>query len=464
MRHLAVVLSLIVCFLAPKGVFAKATLIHYGWDNPTVSQLPQVLPKLKTSVFDGISVAADQYTEIFRATASPANVHAANLSTLQKLDRTLLKNSYMLVLAKTDGVFDWSNEAHWAATLNNMRLLVKLAKAGGFKGIVFDVEPYGKNPWDYGTQPGVKKLTYAKFASLVRQRGQSMMRMMQKEFPGIEVWGLYGLTANAYDYEEVTAGAAVSTVLSSSGYGLWPSFFNGWIDVADAKTRIIDGNEPAYYYSRTDQFKNAIPFIRDKLADLISQEARTKYKATVKVGQAVYVDAVMNLWGSPRFIGYYFKSDTERAALLYSNTLNALQTSQTLVWVYSERENWWRSPPRAITVNALKKAKAAAATTVKPPVPTTAQKTAEAGVKSAITIGGTFTDAQGKGYAPSSWGSTLNAAACATWGDRGSYSCTFPKGMTVKVTPIVDGKTVGPLTRTLKTLSVSDWSVNWTVR
>ena len=59
-----------------------------------------------------------------------------------------------------------------------MRAMVRLAKQGGFKGIVFDVEPYGKSPWDYSTQPDPargEKPAFEAYANLMNARGAAMM-------------------------------------------------------------------------------------------------------------------------------------------------------------------------------------------------------------------------------------------------------------------------------------------------
>jgi hypothetical protein len=461
MNRLIVTITALLCMLAPPLAHAGAKLIHYGWDNPYISELPQVVPKFKKSLFDGISIGADNYIEIFRATAFHENVHDGDKATLRKLDRTLFKNSYILVHSKTDGVFDWANDQHWQAAMTNMRLLVNLAKFGGFKGIVFDMEPYGKNPWDYGTQPAASRLSYPEMASLLRRRGADMMRMMQTEYPGIQIWCLYGITAQYSDNEEVAAGMTVAKALEQSGSGLWASFYTGWVQAANAKTSIIDGNEPSYYHTRRADFEWSRGYVRNTLAKFIDADVRAKYKAKVKLGHAVYTDAVMNTHKSPRYIGYYFKTDAERAKLLYSNTLNALETSESLVWVYAENAKWWKAPPRPLMDNALRNAKRDAARNKKPPAPSVALKAAEKGVKEAVIVGGTITSADGAGVQPKAWGTALNNAACVTWGDRGGYSCTYPKGATITITPKIDGKALVPPSRTFNKLSETSWSVNW---
>jgi hypothetical protein len=445
----------------------KTRLIHYGWDNPRIWSLAKVLPLLEASIFDGISASASQFSEIFRATAYPTTIVNDDKEYLDQLNLKLLQNSYLQVHSRTDDVFDWNNENHWSNTLTNMRLLVQLAKYGQFRGIVFDMEPYGKSPWDYSTQPAASapNLSFAQMSTLVRKRGQSMMDMMQSEFPGIEIWCLYGLSALDYDY---SPNGNLQAALAESGYGLWAPFFNGWVDNMDtASTTIVEGNEPSYYYTRTSQFAEQKRHVRNDLAAFLSGDnAQSKYKASVKMGHAVYVDGVMNMHQSPRFIGYYFRNNWNRTRLLRSNTLNALQSSESLVWIYSEINKWWSAPSRRDIDTAIRRAYSDYEAGKSPPKPWWGLRTAETGLKNARSIGGTFTSADGTlAYQPSRWGTTLNNNACATWGDKGQYSCTYPNGSTITITPTVDDdRTVIPKSQTFTSLSADNWSVDWIVQ
>jgi hypothetical protein len=442
----------------------KTRLIHYGWDNPRIWSLAKVLPLLEASIFDGISTSASQYNEIFRATAYPITIVNDDKEYLDQLDNVnLLQNSYLQVHSKTDDVFDWNNENHWTNTLTNIRLLVQLAKYGQFRGIVFDMEPYGKSPWDYSTQPAAPNLSFAQMSTLVRKRGQSMMDVMQTEYPGIEIWCLYGLSALDYDY---SPDGDLQAALAESGYGLWASFFNGWIDNMASSTTIVEGNEPSYYFTRTSHFVEQKRHVRNDLAAFLSgDDAQSKYKASVKMGHAVYVDGVMNMHKSPRFIGYYFRNNWNRTRLLRSNTLNALQSSESLVWVYSEINKWWSAPSRRDIDTAIRRAYLDYEAGKSPPKPWWGLRTAEMGWKNARSIGGTFSSADGSiAYQPSSWGTTLNNNACATWGDKGQYSCTYPNGSTITITPTVDDHTVIPKSQTFSSLAADNWSVDWIVQ
>jgi hypothetical protein len=66
-------------------------------------------------------------------------------------------------------------------------------------------------------------------------------------------------------------------------------------------------------------------------------------------------------------------------------------------------------------------------------------------------------------FKPSRWGAQLNKKACVSWGDRGSYSCVFPDGSTVSITPIEERGTVTLKSQTFGLLTADNWTVDWTV-
>ena len=94
---------------------------------------------------------------------------------------------------------DWFNDAHWEIILNNMRVLARVAKELGFKGIFFDTEMYSphknqvwRRPWDY---PLYKEVThkfageetprsFQECADQVRLRGRQLGRSAQRGISG----------------------------------------------------------------------------------------------------------------------------------------------------------------------------------------------------------------------------------------------------------------------------------------
>lgn len=441
-----------------------AKLLHYGWDNPSIATLANVLPKLKASAFEGLTARPTASTPLFESKIDLDNSFKTDLAALQSFDHGALKQSYLAVLASVDQNFDWSDDAHWALTLGNFIHMAQLAKAGGFKGLVFDMEPYGKSPWNYGTQPAKSRLSFNTLQALVQKRGADAMRVMQQEYPGIEIVNLYALTAMNYSMADVKAGKDPNVFLAEDGYGLWPSFFAGWVEAADASTILIEGNEPSYYYTRRAEFENAKTFVKNHLAAFLPKALRAKYTTRIVMSHAVFVDGVMNSFKSPRFIGYYFASDKQRLQLLHDNILNGLQTSESVVWIYGEQAMWWEEPPRKDIDDTLRLAKADAIASVKPAPPSPALIAAETGLQTRVSIGGKIRDTNGKGIKPDRWKPALANVACSSWGDEGAYGCEFPKGSDVVMEPVITGKIFEPKRVSLRKVVKSNWAMDWVVK
>jgi hypothetical protein len=441
-----------------------AKLLHYGWENPSIATLAEVLPKLKASAFDGLTAKPSVETLLFSSKINPDNSFKTDLVTLQSVDHIALKQSYLAVLASADENFDWSDDAHWALTLKNLRHMAQLAKAGGFKGLVFDMEPYGKSPWNYDTQPAKSRLSFNALQTLIQKRAADAMLIMQREYPGIEIVNLFALAAMNDSVADVQAGKDPNVFLADEGYGLWPSFFAGWVEAADASTILIEGNEPSYYYTRRADFETAKAFVKNELAAFLPNNLRAKYTAHIELSHAVFVDGLMDIYKSPRFIGYYFDEDKQRLQLLYDNILNGLETSERVVWIYSEQTKWWEKPPRKDVDDALRRAKVDAAAGVLPGPPSPALIKAETGLRTRISIGGKIRDANGKGLKPESWKPALANVACSSWGDEGAYGCDFPKGSDVVMEPVIAGKTFDPKLLRLRKVETSNWEVDWVVK
>lgn len=449
LKCIAAILLMFLNLTTNASAESLVKLIHFGWNNPTIATLPNMLEKFGVSPFDGISVIATAHDQVFTVKALPDSVDETDYAILAKLKPGQLSNSYLVIHAATDGVFDWTDDQHWLSVLRITRSLARLAHRGGFKGLVFDMEPYGKSPWDYATQPSHGKLAFAAFQDLVQKRGEDMLQAMQEEFPGLDVFCLYGLSAMTSLLDNPSA------QMTEQGYGLWPAFFGGWIKATAPKTRIIDGNEPPYYYTTEKDFSTSKNRIAAELAQFLKPELRADYKQKTSLGQAVFVDGIMNLHQSPRFIGYYFKTDQQRLKYLQQNTALGLKSADSVVWVYAEKVSWWRDGASKDIDLALRNAKE----NLQPADSVAIQSAADAW-KSRIGIGGKFVDASGKAFTPSRFKPALAAVACSTWGDRGEYACEFPKGTTIKIEPEIEGHNLIPKKKSLNNLVQSKGGID----
>ncbi|WP_420594787.1 hypothetical protein [Deinococcus sp.] len=437
-------------------------LIEYGWDMPTPGQLQQAQAQLAASPFDGLTIKLTDGQLIFRKQALDAGRVAQEVKILKGIKSGKLRNSYLNVLAGAGPGWDWLSDQDWAQTERSAALIAGAARAAGLRGVMFDVEPYLLNPWDYRQQPGANTLSFAQMETRVRARGAAMMRAMQREYPKLEFYALFLLSANQYDLEGPPA--ELRQRLEGSTYGLWPAFVNGMLQAAGPGVRFVEGNEPAYYYLHADEFEHSRKEVRQAALPLIAAENRARYAAQVGMGQAVFADGVLNLWKSPRSCGYYFASDAERQQTLSHNIVQALRNTDEVAWFYNENANWWGKPKpgqeRMQAAIELARQQFGAGKTV---APVANLKQAEAACNAKVRVGG---DLEASG--PVSF--EISGVAypegqnpfCGTWNAGRRYSCTFPGNWTGSVRPLVDGKAVlEPPQRQYNNLKRDDWEAHF---
>jgi hypothetical protein len=280
----------------------------------------------------------------------------------------------------TPGNIDWFDDEAWSVVLNNFAVAAVLSKESGSKGLLFDVEQYTNEVFNYESQnvfydagmqtylkSDVFKLNFSdlylkymmqdnawelshifKSSSMitepvyklkVRQRGQEWMRSIRKEFPDITIFLTFGYSI------------AHSSVLrrGDSRYGLLASFFDGILDVATAQATIVDGWEHSYTYLSKKQFQDAYDAIKVRFSKLNVNP--DMYKKVFKAGFGIYMDAGWSTqgWSIDDTSKNYFSPERFEQAVQF-----ALEISDRYVWIYSEQPNWWTGQklPEAY-VNAL---------------------------------------------------------------------------------------------------------------
>jgi hypothetical protein len=248
--------------------------------------------------------------------------------------------------------FNWFDDAHWNATEQNIRNYAKTAQTGKLKGILFDGEYYAGETWNYPVQRDRwrNNKTFDEYQAQVRKRGAALMRAVQAECPGCTLFTT-SLLSNLKDaFADHPDPATLRQRLEPDGYGLWAAFVNGLLDAVPDGVQIIDGDEPAYYYYRASFYDGTTDLLKKDALAVVDQANQAKYAAQVKIGHAVYVDLVLDLFNpqSPDCAAWcgvrmpHFLSAADRLKLLEHNLYHALRTSEGYVWVYAEETNWWK--------------------------------------------------------------------------------------------------------------------------
>ena len=243
------------------------------------------------------------------------------------------------------GHFDWFDEERWQTVLHNTEMLADLARQDGMKGLLLDFEEYGCAFWSWGgSRPNFalkdleayKGKTWQETRAVVRQRGRSFIKAVNRTFPGCLIWTLYG-----YSFINLPA---EGTDLSDSVNGLYAAFLDGMLEASDEDTIVVDGCEGAYRFGDRHEFMRLRKVVTEKaLKYTMVPEA---YRKKMRVGFGLYLDMynypANHPWYADRPEDNYRTPD-----YLETSVRNAIEISDGYVWIYSEFPSWWLDGPEA---------------------------------------------------------------------------------------------------------------------
>ncbi len=260
---------------------------------------------------------------------------AQALADLREAQPTRATENFLLLYANPGNV-DWFDDAGWNAVADHWRLLARLAREGNMRGILFDAEPYTPphSQFLYRVQATASEHAFAEYSAKARERGREVMQAVAAEYPNITIM-TYRLFC---DLISSTDSDNVSAALEPSGYGLLPAFVDGWLDVAPATVRIVEGDENAYRFNDPTAFDHAFVQLKLRSPRLVSPENRAKLRRQYDVGHGIYLDAHVNPPSSPWHIDRRGGTPAER---LTANVTAALAASDGYVWIYGETGRWW---------------------------------------------------------------------------------------------------------------------------
>jgi hypothetical protein len=362
---MALLLTIYLPITAVATQSSTKKLIEYGWDAPPPNFFRRHIKEMEQHPFDGVIIKLNAGKEVFKKTAYPDAAFSQDRRDLAATKSSHLTDNFVVMWSGMDAGWDWFNNADWAAAEKNIQNFAKTAKAGHFRGIAFDSEPYTSSPWQYRQQPQQQRKTFPQYQQQVRKRGAQFMRTLQATQPGTQVLA-FGLLSWMKDlWATPTDAAKLQQQLVTHDYGLWPAFINGMLDATQPGAVIIDGHEWAYYFYRTAWFDATRDLIFNKARLFVDPNNYRKYDKQVKLGQAVYSDLVLDIFPNqlkdPRTgkTAQHFLSPADRLKLLEHNIYHSLRTANRYTWMYSESADWWqhRSPKGAEAVIRRAKAK-----------------------------------------------------------------------------------------------------------
>jgi hypothetical protein len=425
-------------------VSTKKLLDYSAFNVPSPKILLDNIPAMKSrgyggSIFKLEGVTADVFVNDPEHRYDEA-AFTSNYPTLKEIKGSGYKENFLLVYSQMSEGWSWLSDMDWNYAEAKLSGFAKAAKEGGLRGLMFDPEPYGFSPWRYD-QDYYQGKTLGEVSQVVRERGKRFMEIIQTELSDAKILSLLLMHPIVQGWEN---------------YTLFKPFFEGMLEAALPTVQFIDGNEMSYYFLNAEDFDNGILEIRE-LYSAIDPSLSDKYQAQVKVANAVFVDGLLNLWRSPRFIGYYFANDAERLSFIQHNTYHALRTADEYVWIYNENINYYNNQiPEGLVDNlkaGLDKLNSGQPLDISV---TEIVSAARLEFDRKIEVYGTVTTKVSNAGATISSGYTNEAGqetACNVHNAYGNFTCTFPYGTTVTLRPVLEDVEFTPREITLTNLT-----------
>ena len=306
-------------------------LIEWGWDEPNPKFMRENAAKMETTPFDGFvfyvqtDSGFDASLKFWGAPRLDYGQFSSARSDLKAAHFTKLTDRF-LRLNVAPGPVDWFDDDQWTILLANTSVMARLAHESGAKGVLLDLEQYGDPVFDYQKSKYATSKTFDEHAQMVRQRGQEFMTALNAQYPDITVFLSFGY------YSFGPAGAQRAT----NRYGLAANFLDGLLDAATDTTKIIDGWETSYYFTRRAQFTIGKAMMTKELVKYSENQAQ--YLKLVRPAFAVYMDKAyaQRGWDAERWWLNYFSPIQLQTQLEY-----AFEATDHYVWLYSEHPKWW---------------------------------------------------------------------------------------------------------------------------
>ncbi|MFH1616489.1 MAG: hypothetical protein ABIG61_15550 [Planctomycetota bacterium] len=263
----------------------------------------------------------------------------------------------------TPGDVDWFDS--FDAILNNARVAGWVAKQGGVKGIMFDIETYYSQIWDYKKQKYATTKTFEEYCTQVHKRGVEVMEAFQAEYPDITIIFTFGYSflCTRMSYPDPYVEGPNSYSMTSNNpdklrfvqYGLLASFLDGMTAAANEDVRLVDGGEFTYFHRTAEEFMDARKQFTDRCLPFVAD--KDKYRKVFRQAFATWMDFQWRQpggWKTKDFTNNYWQPADLRKALI-----NALECTDEYVWLYDEWQRWWEyggglKVPRAYFGNVKK--------------------------------------------------------------------------------------------------------------
>jgi hypothetical protein len=337
-HELSRALTIFVALLLTAGAFgSEKKLIEFGWDEPDTAFMRAHVAEMEKMPFDGtvftvhansdVAKKSDFLGEGWGKKAFAPEEFTGAIDDLKTTKFTKFTHNFAR-FDVTPGNVDWFDD--FSAITNNAAQIARVAKLGGCKGVLFDIEQYASPLWTYVKQRDAGKKPFAVYAAKARIRGHEVMDAFQREYPGITIFLTFGYSL---PWEEMRV---KNDKLADVKYGLMAPFLNGMVEAAEGETKIIDGFEVSYGWREEKEFDDGYNETKKGVLPIVADPE--KYSRVISAGFGLWMDFDWRkiAWATKDFSKNHFTPEQ-----FEKSVRAALARSDEYVWIYTEKPWWW---------------------------------------------------------------------------------------------------------------------------
>jgi len=301
-------------------------MIEFGWDEPDTGFLRRHAAVAEAAPFDGCVFHAaaktgegsiDNFAWKFWGKTAYDETHLAGAFDDLKAARFTRFRHNLLRVNTAPADVDWFDD--FGPILGNARLAGRLAREGNARGVLFDVEQYEGQLFDFRKQRDSTTRSWDEYAAQARKRGGEVMSAFQDGFPGLTVLLTFG--PSLVDRQAKRTGVDPK----ETPYALLVPFLEGMARAAEGETELIDGYEISYGYRDPEQFDAA-------------RETVGRLSPRLGLGFGLWLDYDWREKGwdvNNPGLNYFTPGGFE------TSVRAALERTDEIVWVYTETPRWW---------------------------------------------------------------------------------------------------------------------------
>ena len=241
----------------------------------------------------------------------------------------------------------------------NLKIMARLAKRAGFRGLLLDNEAYNSSAmWNYANVRGSQ--SFSAYQAEVYKWAKNFMHDMATEYPDITLLLALG-------YEQLANG---STDLTINNYGLMPKFLDGLHDGCPGGATIVNGCEASYFNAGAGTDADMIAYYKawqedaSNMSNLGRVLGSSNYFNAHETAFSIWLDADSDaghpIWdtASPWSNNFWTPSTFQTAME------TRLNNAKRYVWIYNQIPRftgdpvpWANKCPYEYGVDAIKSAK-----------------------------------------------------------------------------------------------------------